>query len=128
MAIGSDAASGRSSAGELRNTLWRWRRATQALRGAARAAQAPSQGAVALQTQIQRATGDDMKLSTRNEFVGTITRLVRGPVSTEVTIRIADGVEVVSVITTNSAKRLKLKKGQRAHAFIKADHIIVGVD
>jgi molybdopterin-binding protein len=69
-----------------------------------------------------------MKLSTRNEFVGTITRLVRGPVSTEVTIRVADGVEIVSVITTNSAKRLKLKKGQRAHAFVKADHIIVGVD
>ena len=69
-----------------------------------------------------------MKLSSRNEFVGTITRLVRGPVSTEVTIRVADGVEIVSVITTNSAKRLKLKKGQRAHAFIKADHIIVGVD
>ena len=69
-----------------------------------------------------------MKLSTRNEFVGTITRLVRGPVSTEVTIRIADGIEIVSVITSNSAKRLKLKKGQRAHAFIKADHIIVGVD
>jgi molybdopterin-binding protein len=69
-----------------------------------------------------------MKLSTRNEFVDTITRLVRGPVSTEVTIEIADGVDVVSVITTNSAKRLKLRKGQRAHAFIKADHIIVGVD
>ena len=69
-----------------------------------------------------------MKLSTRNEFVGVITRLVRGPVSTEVTIRIARGIEIVSVITTNSAKRLKLKKGQRAHAFIKADHIIVGVD
>jgi molybdopterin-binding protein len=69
-----------------------------------------------------------MKLSTRNEFVGLITRLVRGPVSTEVTIRIARGIEIVSVITTNSAKRLKLKKGQRAHAFIKADHIIVGVD
>ena len=69
-----------------------------------------------------------MKLSTRNEFVGTITRLVRGPVSTDVTIRIADGVEIVSVITSISAKRLKLKKGQRAHAFIKADHIIVGVD
>lgn len=69
-----------------------------------------------------------MKLSTRNEFVGTITRIVRGPVSTEVTMRIAAGVEVVSVITTNSAKRLALKKGQRAHAFVKADHIIVGVD
>jgi molybdopterin-binding protein len=69
-----------------------------------------------------------MKVSTRKEFVGTLTRLIRGPVSTEVTIRIADAVEIVSVITTNSANRLKLKKGQRAHAFIKADHIIVGVE
>ena len=57
-----------------------------------------------------------------------ITTVVRGPISTEVAIRIADGVEMVSVITTNSAKRLKLKKGQPAHAFIKADHVIVGVD
>jgi len=69
-----------------------------------------------------------MKLSTRNTFPGTITKLVRGPVSTEVTIRVAPGVEIVSVITTHSAKRLKLKKGQRAHALIKADHVIVGVD
>ena len=69
-----------------------------------------------------------MKLSTRNEFVGTITRLVRGPVSTEVTIQVAREVEIVSVITTHSARRLNLRKGQRAHAFIKADHIIVGVD
>ena len=69
-----------------------------------------------------------MKLSTRNEFTGTITRLVRGPVSTEVTMWIADNVYIVAVITTNSAKRLKLKKGQQAHAFIKADHVIVGVD
>ena len=69
-----------------------------------------------------------MKLSTRNTFVGTITKLVRGPVSTEVTIRVSQGVEIVSVITTHSAKRLKLKRGQRAYALIKADHVIVAVD
>ena len=69
-----------------------------------------------------------MKLSTRNAFTGAISRIKRGPVSTEVTIRIARGVEIVSVITTHSAKRLKLKKGQRAYALIKADHVIVGVD
>ena len=69
-----------------------------------------------------------MKLSTRNAFAGTIKKIRRGPVSTEVTIRIAAGVEMVSVITTYSAKRLKLKKGQRAHALIKADNVIVGVD
>lgn len=69
-----------------------------------------------------------MRLSTRNSLVGMITKLVRGPVSTEVTIRVARDVEIVSVITTHSARRLKLKKGQRAHALIKADHVIVGVD
>jgi molybdopterin-binding protein len=59
---------------------------------------------------------------------GTIKTLVRGPVSTEVTIRVSKDVEIVAVITTNSAKRLKLKKGRRAHALIKADSVIVGVD
>ena len=69
-----------------------------------------------------------MRLSTRNSFTGSIKKIKRGPVSTEVTIGIAGGVEIVSVITTESAKRLKLRKGQRAHAIIKADNVIVGVD
>jgi len=69
-----------------------------------------------------------MKLSARNIFTGMIRKIVRGPVSTEVTIRIAPGVDIVSVITSHSAKRLKLKSGQRAHAVIKADSVMVGVD
>jgi molybdopterin-binding protein len=69
-----------------------------------------------------------MQVSARNVLSGTITRIVRGPVSTEVTLRIVRGVDIVSVITTQSAKRLRLKKGQRAHALIKADSVIVGVD
>ncbi len=69
-----------------------------------------------------------MKISARNMYSGTITHIRRGPVSTEVTIRIAAATDVVSVITTQSAKRLKLKKGMRAHALIKADSVIVGVD
>ena len=69
-----------------------------------------------------------MKVSARNSFEGIISKIVHGPVSTEVTIRIAPGMEIVSVITTNSAKRLKLKKGLKAHALIKADSVIIGVD
>ena len=69
-----------------------------------------------------------MKISARNSFEGTISKIVRGPVSTEVTIRIGPSMKIVSVITTNSAKRLKLKKGQTAHALIKADSVIIGVD
>jgi molybdopterin-binding protein len=69
-----------------------------------------------------------MRVSARNAFEGVISKIVRGPVSTEITIRIAPKMEIVSVITTNSAKRLKLKKGQKAHALIKADSVIIGVD
>ena len=52
-----------------------------------------------------------MKLSARNSFPGKITRLKLGPVSAEVTINIAPGVDVVSVISTTSAEELKLKVG-----------------
>ena len=50
------------------------------------------------------------------------------PVSTEVTLRIVKGVDIVSVITTQSARRLKLKQGGKAHALIKADSVILAVD
>jgi molybdopterin-binding protein len=69
-----------------------------------------------------------MKVSARNLLSGTITRIVRGPVSTEVTLHIVQGVEIVSVITSQSARRLKLKRGQKAHALIKADSVILAVD
>jgi molybdopterin-binding protein len=69
-----------------------------------------------------------VKISARNVFPGTIKKVVKGPVSSEVTIRIAKGIDMVSVITTHSAKRLKLRKGRTAVALIKADSVIIGVD
>jgi molybdopterin-binding protein len=68
-----------------------------------------------------------MKISTRNMFAATVRKLVHGSVSTEVTVRIAKGIDMVSVITTHSAKRLKLKKGGAAHVLIKADSVIIAV-
>jgi molybdopterin-binding protein len=69
-----------------------------------------------------------MKISARNSYKGKISKISEGPVSTEVTIKIAPKIDVVSVITTNSSKRLKLKVGDKAYAIVKADHVIVGVD
>ena len=54
-----------------------------------------------------------MKISARNSLKGTISAITVGPVSTEVTIKIAPKLELVSVITTNSSKKLKLKVGKR---------------
>ena len=69
-----------------------------------------------------------MKISARNAFAGTITAISNGPVSTEVTIRIAPKLTIVSVITTNSAKKLKLAVGKKAYAIVKSDNVIVGTD
>jgi molybdopterin-binding protein len=69
-----------------------------------------------------------MKISARNTFSGRITAISFGPVSTEVAIRIAPKIEIVSVITTNSAKKLKLKVGKKAYAVVKSDNVIVGTD
>ena len=69
-----------------------------------------------------------MKISARNSFSGTITALSNGPVSTEVTIKIGPKLEIVSVITTNSAKKLKLAVGKKAYAIVKSDNVIVGTD
>ena len=69
-----------------------------------------------------------MKLSARNVIKGTIKNVKKGPISTLVTIEIAPGVEVVSVITSDGAVSLKLKKGQTAYAVIKASNVMIGVD
>jgi molybdopterin-binding protein len=41
-----------------------------------------------------------MKINARNVLPGTVISIVRGPVSTEVTLEIAPGVKIVSTITT----------------------------
>lgn len=69
-----------------------------------------------------------MKISARNAFKGTVSAIATGPVSTEVTIKVAPKIEIVSVITTSSAKRLKLKIGSKAYAIIKSDNVVIGTD
>jgi molybdopterin-binding protein len=69
-----------------------------------------------------------MKISARNNLAGKVTHITLGPVSAEVTINVAPGVDIVSVITAASAKELKLAVGMRAFAIIKASTVMVGVD
>jgi molybdopterin-binding protein len=54
--------------------------------------------------------------------------LVKGPVSAEVTITVAPGVDIVSTISTRSADGLGLAVGKSARTLIKASSVIVAVD
>ncbi len=69
-----------------------------------------------------------MKISARNTIKGRIKNVIQGPVSAEVVLGVAPGIEIVAVISSNSAKKLKLKKGKKAYAVIKASSVMVAVD
>ncbi|PIF78289.1 molybdopterin-binding protein [Variovorax sp. 54] len=69
-----------------------------------------------------------MKISARNVLSGKVIAIVRGPVTTEVTLEIAPGVQIVSTITSSSAESLKLSEGANAYAVIKASSVMVGTD
>jgi molybdate transport system regulatory protein len=69
-----------------------------------------------------------MAISARNQFVGTVVSVKTGSVMSEVAIDIGGGHTIVSLISASSAKRLKLKKGGRAIAVIKATEVIVSTD
>jgi molybdopterin-binding protein len=69
-----------------------------------------------------------MKTSARNHFTGTVKSLVKGPVTTEVTITVAPGVQVVATISSYSAEALALAVGKPVHALIKASSVIIAVD
>ena len=69
-----------------------------------------------------------MKLSARNILKGTVKKVIRGAVNSEVTIRLEGGAEVVSIITNESVDSLGLKEGVQAYAVIKASNVIVAID
>ena len=69
-----------------------------------------------------------MKISARNVLSGTVRNITPGAINSEVTIEIAGGMTIVSVITNESVKRLGLAPGKAAFAVIKASDVLVGAD
>ena len=66
-----------------------------------------------------------MALSARNLLKGKVKNIKKGQVMAEVTLEIAKGVDVVSVITTNSVERLGLTVGKEVEVVIKATSVMV---
>jgi molybdopterin-binding protein len=69
-----------------------------------------------------------MKLSARNTLAGIVRKVQPGAVNAEVVIELAPSLNIVSVITLDAVKSLKLKVGDRAYAVIKASSVMVAVD
>ncbi|QLE39787.1 transporter [Nostoc sp. C052] len=69
-----------------------------------------------------------MEISARNSLKGTVKKVTHGSVNTEITLEIAPGVELVSIITKSSAEKLGLVEGKHAYAVIKSSDVILAVD
>jgi molybdopterin-binding protein len=69
-----------------------------------------------------------VKLSARNSLPGVIRSIEQGAVNAEVTIELAPGLKVISIITLDAVKSLQLKVGAKAYAVIKASSVMVAVD
>ncbi len=69
-----------------------------------------------------------MRLSARNQLAGTVVSVTKGIVTAKVVVRLAGGNEIVSVITVDSVKALRLKKGSKVKAIVKATEVMIAVD
>jgi molybdopterin-binding protein len=69
-----------------------------------------------------------MKISARNVLKGKVARITHGAVNSEVVIQLPGGAEIVSIISKESADRLGLRKGKKAHAVIKASTVMIATD
>lgn len=69
-----------------------------------------------------------MEISARNVLKGKVGKVVHGMVSSEVTVELPGGIELVSVITKTSADSLGLDKGKEVNAVIKASNVMIALE
>jgi molybdopterin-binding protein len=67
-----------------------------------------------------------MKLSARNQIEGKVVSVKKGATTSHVKLDIGKGVIITSAITNDAVAELKLKKGDKAWAVIKASDVMIG--
>ncbi|HEV7386868.1 MAG TPA: TOBE domain-containing protein [Phenylobacterium sp.] len=74
------------------------------------------------------AKGEGLVTSARNNIKGLVSARLDGPVSSEITLEIAEGKTLTATITHESAEAMELKVGEPVTALIKAPHVILAVE
>lgn len=64
-------------------------------------------------------------ISARNVLKGKIKEVIPGAVNSEIVVEIAEGIEIVSIITKSSAERLGLEEGKEVSVVVKASNVMI---
>ena len=70
-------------------------------------------------------TDKDVSTSARNKLAGTVKKITRGKVNTEIQLNLGQEKSLSCILTNESVKSLRLKKQQRAYALFKASSVIL---
>ncbi|MBD3790746.1 MAG: TOBE domain-containing protein [Campylobacterales bacterium] len=66
-----------------------------------------------------------MQISARNQLSGTIERIIKGAVNTQLHVQLKSGNRLVSIITNNAVESLGLDKGDDITAIFKATSVLL---
>ena len=69
-----------------------------------------------------------MRSSARNQFIGTVVAMHTAPVDFEVTLQLSDNVQLIAVITRESAETLGIALGQELYALVKSSSVMLVTD
>jgi molybdate transport system regulatory protein len=69
-----------------------------------------------------------MELSARNQLPAKVKSVKFGEVMAEVVVTLDGGHEIVSVITAESARRLKLEPGRKVTAVVKSTEVLLATE
>ena len=76
---------------------------------------------------VMLTTDRNLVLSTRNRFEGSVARLSRGSVNSEVIVNLAGGSTICATLTNEAIDELALEEGMAVTAFCKASSVILGL-
>lgn len=69
-----------------------------------------------------------MRSSARNQFMGSVVGLKKGPVDFEVTLRLSNTTQIIAMITKESAESLGILLDQELYALIKSSSVTIVTD
>jgi molybdate transport system regulatory protein len=66
--------------------------------------------------------------SAENRFFGTIVRINKGEITTEYVVRISDGTELCSIVTTDSAHQMGFRENDQAWVIFNSYSVVLHTD
>lgn len=77
---------------------------------------------------VLQKSDEEPRSSTENKFQGIVARIIKGKVTTEFVVKIADGTELCSLVTSASSRRLGLREGDPVWAIFNSFSVVLHLD